>query len=275
MSNLNASVALPPESLDNILQHIFTSGEGQQTLVACGLVAIWWAEPSQRRLFSSVSIYKCSYGKWTRGAVRSGSTPHPLEHVRSLTHCRSTNSILKYQMRDLPQDSGEYLSALRNIRNLTLCDIKVEDVGEEGFRACCSAFRETLAHLSLDAFTTSFGGLVTSVDYFPNITTLQLSLFAQECDTRPVPSLSRPLRGKVHTLDVRTHCSRFFDRFTKLDTRLRSKPPDEPFDSTRLAQLRYHTPWLPRAPPSEYSNGSKPGPQKLKDRVPREAGSPV
>ena len=132
-------------------------------------------------------------------------------------------------MRDLPRDSGEYLSALHNTRSLTLCDIKVEDIGEEGFRACFSAFRETLTHLSLDAFTTSFSAFVTLVDYFPNITSLRLSSFAQERDTGPVPSPSRPLRGKIHIHNVRTHCLRFFDRFAKLDLEYEELVIDSPW----------------------------------------------
>ena len=210
-------MTLPPEILDNILAHISTSGVGQQTLVACALVATWWAGPGQRRLFSSVSIYEHNYKKWMRDVVRSGSKARLLESVRSLTHCRSTNSILKYRMWDLPRDSGEYLSALRNIRSLGLFDIRVEDIGEAGFHTCFSAFRETLTQLSLGTFTTSFGAFVTLVNYFPNITTLQLSSFAQERDKGPVPSLSRPLRGKLHICHVRSHCSRFFNRLAKLD----------------------------------------------------------
>ena len=132
-------------------------------------------------------------------------------------------------MRDLPQDSGEYLSALRNIHSLTLCDIKVEDIGEEGFRGCFSVFRETLTHLSLDAFTTSFSAFVTLVNYFPNITTLQLSSFALERDMGPVPSLTRPLRGTIHVHCVRAHCSRFFDRFSKLDLEYEELVIDPPW----------------------------------------------
>ena len=120
-------------------------------------------------------------------------------------------------MRDLPQDSGEYLSALHKIHSLTLYRIRVEHVSEEGFHTCFSAFRETLAYLSLETFITSFSAFVALVDYFPNIRTLQLRLFELEPDEGPVPTLSRSLRGKVHVEYAQDNSSEFYNRFAKLD----------------------------------------------------------
>jgi len=101
-------------------------------------------------------------------------------------------------MRDLPQDSGEYLSALRNIHNLTLFNTKVEHIPKDQFHTCFSTFRGTLTYLSLEVFDTSFSAFVTLVNFFPNLRTLQLRSFALGPDEGPVPSLSRPLRGKLH-----------------------------------------------------------------------------
>jgi hypothetical protein len=132
-------------------------------------------------------------------------------------------------MRDLPRDSGEYLSGLHNIHSLTFFDIKVDHISEELFHTCFSAFRETLTYLSLEAFATSFSAFVTVVDYFPNITTLQLSLFDLSPDEGPVPPLSRPLRGKVQVFEVRGHCLEFFDRFGKLDLAYEELVINSPF----------------------------------------------
>ena len=66
-----------------------------------------------------------------------------------------------------------------------------------------SAFRDTLTYPSLETFTASFSAFVTLVDYFPNITTLRLRSFELEPDGGPVPSLSRPLRGKLYVREVR------------------------------------------------------------------------
>ena len=92
----------------------------------------------------------------------------------------------------------------------------VEHIGEE-LRTCFSAFRETLIYLSLAAFATSFSGFVTLTDYFPNIATLELRPFAVKPDEGPVPSLSRPFRGKLQVYSIPALCFEFFDRFAKLD----------------------------------------------------------
>ena len=122
-----------------------------------------------------------------------------------------------YLMRNLPKDSGEYLSTLHNIRSLTLFEIKIEPISEAGFRACFSAFRETLTNLTLMYFVTSFSTFVTLVDYFPNITTLQLTMPRVDPDEEPVPPLSRPLRGKIFIQDIHPCCMGFFSRLAKLD----------------------------------------------------------
>ena len=77
-------------------------------------------------------------------------------------------------------------------------------------------FLDTLTYLSLDYFTTSFVAFVTLVDYFPNITTLRLRSISLKPDEGPIPSLSRPLRGKI-CVHVQSHCLEFLDLFAKLD----------------------------------------------------------
>jgi len=210
-------VTLPPEVLDKVLENIPTESEGRPTLIACALVATWWAGPSQRRLFSSVLIHSQNYEQWINGVVRSGSNTHLLGYVRSLRHYPRTPDIGGYPMRNFPKDSGEYLSALHNIRSLELADIGIEHIGEEGFRTCFSAFRETLTDLTLTAFITSFSAFVTLVDYFPNITTLRLSMLTMDPDEGPVPSLSRPLRGKICLCYIHPGCVEFFNRLAGLD----------------------------------------------------------
>ena len=142
-------VTLPPEVMDEILEYAPANRDGRQTLVACALVATWWTGPSQRRLFSSVEIGKRNYQRWMDGVALSGSKAR-LKYVRSLGYYPYS----RYRMRDLAQHSGEYLSALRDLRGLTLFNVGVEHISEEHFCACFSAFRETLTHLSLDTFAT-------------------------------------------------------------------------------------------------------------------------
>ena len=150
------------------------------------------------------------------GVVHSGSKAHLLGHVRSLRHSRG-NWETKYQLRDLAQDSGEYLSALPNIHDLTLYNTGIEHISEDTFCACFSAFRETLTFLSLDTCATLFSAFVTLVDYFPSLMTLQLYSLAPGPDEGPVPSLSRPLRGKAHVRRAQDNCLEFLNRFSELD----------------------------------------------------------
>ena len=212
-------MTLPPEILGKILEHIPTDGaEGRRTLIACALVATCWKGPSQQRLFSSVSIDgEGNYRRWVD--VRSGPKTHLLGYIRSLAYRRhDPRTGIKNRMQDLAQDSGGYLSALCNLRSLSLGNIRVEHIGEEGFRVCFSAFRETLTFLLLQSPDTSFSAFVTLIDYFPNITTLVFAYSPViEPDQGPVPSLSRPLRGKIQIHDAKADCLEFFNRFAKLD----------------------------------------------------------
>ena len=145
--------------------------------------------------------------------VLTASKARLLGYVRSLTCSRQWN----FRSQDLVQDSGEYFSALRNLRGLTFYNNRVEHIGGGWLPTLFSAFRETLTHLSLSTFTMSFSAFVTLVGYFPNLTTLSLGWFKLGLDEGPVPSLSRPLRGKLRIHDVGPGCLEFFARFAELD----------------------------------------------------------
>ena len=211
----NPSVILPPEILDKVLENALVNRSDKRTLFTCALVATWWTGPSQRRLFSSVAISEDNYKRWMNGVVLSKSKVRLSEYVQSLVH----HGFLRddYRTLGLPQDSGEYLSALRNLRSLTLTEIRVQYFSEEEFRTGFSAFRESLTYLFLDNFSTSFSAFVALVGYFPNITTLRLDLFEMEPDEGPVPSLSRPLRGKLQFIDIHNPDLEFYGRFSNLD----------------------------------------------------------
>ena len=209
-------MTLPPEILDKILGYIPTDNEGRQTLVACALVATWWMELSQGRLLSLVSINNDNHQRWMDSVISSPSKAHLLQYVRSLLHRRGAFGF-GYRMQNLPLHSGEYLLALRNLHSLTLSKIRIEHIGEEEFHTCFSAFRETLTFLSLKNFVASFSAFITLVDYFPNIRTLQLREFRPEPNDGPVPSLSRPLQGKVHVCSHDSDSFEWLDWFAGLD----------------------------------------------------------
>jgi len=150
------------------------------------------------------------------GVVLSGPKAHLLKYVRSLRHRRGLDFSVQYQMRDLPQDSGKYLSVLPNLNSLTLFNAKAERISEDGFHSCFSAFRGTLTYLSLDTFATSFSAFATLVGYFPNIRTLQLRSIFLEPDEGPVPPLFQTLRGKIR-IHAQPCYSEFFSRLAELD----------------------------------------------------------
>ena len=206
---------LAPEIMEKILEHIPLDTQGQPTLAACALVATWWTGPSQRRLFSSISIHRRNYKQWMDSIVRSGTKTH-LKYVRSLEHSLTRRGGIVYPMRNLPKDSGEYLSAMHNIQSLKLVDIGIERISKE-FYICFSAFRQTLTNLSLHSFETSFSAFLLLVDYFPNITTLRLSLLALKPCEGVIPSLSRPLRGRICLGCATSTRMEFFDRLAKLN----------------------------------------------------------
>ena len=102
----------------------------------------------------------------------------------------------------LPSDAKSskrwrYFPALCNLRSLTLCNTNIGHICNQTLHTCFSVLRQTLTELSLVGFTTSFSTLMTLVGYFPNITTLRMSLFMLVPDERPAIPLPQPLRGKL------------------------------------------------------------------------------
>ncbi|KAF9783870.1 hypothetical protein BJ322DRAFT_1067469 [Thelephora terrestris] len=170
--------------MDDVLGYIPLDREGRKLLIACASVATWWARPSQRRLFSSVSLDDENYLQ---------------------------------RMEDVSRDSGGYLSALHNLRSLTLCNITLLPNGQEEILACFSAFRETLTELSLERISASFSSFVSLVGYFPNITTLRVEFFAWDYYESPVPPLSQPLRGEIYIRFTEIYWWKFIDQFTMLN----------------------------------------------------------
>ena len=140
------------------------------------------------------------------GVALSGSKPHLLEYIRSLQHYLIPGTETSYWMRNL-----------HNIHSLKLGNATIVHISKEEFHTRYSAFRETLLNLNLQSFVTSFSAFVTLVDYFPNLTTLRLGSFTVKPDEEPVPTLSRPLRGRIHLNCTSRNCAEFFDRLAKLD----------------------------------------------------------
>jgi len=149
------------------------------------------------------------------GVALSISKARLLGYVRSLRIEYIRHLLMDF--RRLPRHHGGYLPSIHNAHSLTLSHVRAEKIPQDQFFTCFSALRETITHLSLEIFVMSFSAFVALVDHFPNIRSLQLSLVVPERDEGPVPSLSRPLRGKLRVRAVQAYISEFFGRFTELD----------------------------------------------------------
>lgn len=209
------SKALPPETLSNVLERIDLNREGRQTLIACALVATWWVGPCQRRLFSAVSIDEENHQRWMDGVVLPSPKTRLLQHIRSLL--LGSDGGTECPTQSFAGNFGSFLSALRNLRSLTLRDISIVSIGEEAFHTCFSAFRESLTELSLERFNTSFNVFATLVGYFPNVTTLRLEILALDVDEGPATPSSLPLRGEIYIRYTPIDWQEFANRFTKLN----------------------------------------------------------
>lgn len=168
------------------------------------------------------------------GVVHPESKGHLLEYVRSLWYRSSLGNVV----RDFPWSFRECFSTLPNLHNFELNGVRVERVREEEFRACFSAFRETLTHLSLVFFSTSSSTFMILINCFPGITTLRLCSPELEPDYGPVPSLSLSLRGKVCIQDFggRANGSKFLNRFAKLDLGYEESSIGPLFTETRFLE---------------------------------------
>jgi hypothetical protein len=173
--------------MDDVLEYIPLDRGGRKVLIACASVATWWARPSQRRLFSSVSLDDENYLQWMEGVALLILKTHLLRYVRSIL--LGLYGKADYSTQDISRDSGGYLSALHNLRSLALCNVALLSNGQEEIHTCFSAFRETLR---IEIFT---------CDYFES----------------PVPPLSQPLRGEIYIRFTEIYWWKFIDQFTMLN----------------------------------------------------------
>ncbi|KAF9783863.1 hypothetical protein BJ322DRAFT_1021634 [Thelephora terrestris] len=156
-----ACKTLPPEIMDDVLEYIPLDREGRKVLIACVSVATWWARPSQRRLFSSVSLDDENYLQWMEGVALPILKTHLLRYVRSIL--LGLYGKADYSTQDISRDSGGYLSALHNLRSLTLCNVALLSNGQEEIHTCFSAFRETL-RIEIFTLVLDFGSIVVDAE---------------------------------------------------------------------------------------------------------------
>jgi len=175
---------LPPELLDEIISHVPSN---DKTLRNCSLVARPWVYPSQKRIFKVIDIWRNSHLKSWLEAI-SPTNVDVLRHVCSLT-CKIPSTLDSlHPPIDLLRD---YSPSFRQLERLTFFTGILPSPAQIG---TYSAFQHTLSHLSLWCCSVTATGLVILVNYFPNLTHLELADLSCMVDGQPTPPFFRPLQ---------------------------------------------------------------------------------
>jgi len=184
---------LPSELLDEIIEHI---SDNKIYLQNCSLVAKSWVYPSRRRLFNTVRVWDDADLKSWLGTI-SPTNVGVLQHVRSL-HCQI----------DEPPESPrppidllrDYSPSLFRLERLSLYTGVLPPLTQI---SSYSAFQHTLSYLSLQRCVATTHGIVTLVNYFPNLAHLNVSELYDWEDGQQAPSFSQPLQ-KLSVADFYT-----------------------------------------------------------------------
>lgn len=207
-------MSLPAELIDEIVYYLPT--DEPQTLRNCSLVAKSWVHRCQKRLFETVSISKSTHSSWANSI--SPANIELLYHVRSLTYLLDPNGWFCFPAHRV-DSLGNYLPSLSNLESLVLSSMDLQsDVSQDVGNF--SAFWHTLSSLSLRSCYVSPGGLIAIANCFHNLTDLQLYALIHTEDQEPVPTLSRPLRGRLTVQTFRSQDLPILDRLSDLSPEL-------------------------------------------------------
>ena len=199
---------LPQELIDKIIGYI--PPDDQKSLQNCSLVKKSWVYPSRRRLFNTVHVWGDTNLKLWLGTI-SPTNVGVLQHVRSL----------HYQIAEPPDSPDprvdplhDYSHSFRQLERLTLFSGFLPSLTQiETY----SAFRHTLSYLSLQRCIATVNGLVTLINYFPNLAHLNLSELFHWGDSQLIPPPSRPFKKLTVTEFYTNHSLGLLDQFMGMD----------------------------------------------------------
>jgi hypothetical protein len=198
---------LPQELVCEIINHLPLPECCPADIRTCSLVTKSWVHPSQRRLFEDVNIDDWSLQLWLKNISPTNS--ELLGHVRSLSY---TADLTRLRVGRLDSVLRDYLPSFCQLRHLKLSTISLLPQQIEVF----SAFRHTLEHISLSHGVVTIGGLITLINYIPNLTELELDTFGYHSGGfGPLPLLSRPLE-RLSVTGSTTYNLDLFDRLSGL-----------------------------------------------------------
>ena len=195
---------LPQELVDEIISYL--PGYGGGFLGDYSLVAKQWVRPTQKRIFECVLIHRDPLLKsWLKNI--SPTNAELLGHVRSLLYePPSTTEPPHHTLRD-------YLPLLHQLRRLKLqAPVPLLPQQIETF----SAFQHTLSHINLSMGSVTIRGLITLINYFPNLVSFSLNGLSCDKEYGPLPPLSRPLLEKLFITECFTHAPEIIDELSEL-----------------------------------------------------------
>lgn len=154
----------------------------------CSLVAKSWVQPCRRRLFETIDVSgSVRLGRWL-DRIPPTNAGMLLQHVRSITCYIADSPDSPHGTVDLLRD---YSSSFRQLERLTFdsgCPPSLARI------EMYAGFQHSLSYLSLRSFRVAASVVVALVDYFPNLTHLNLSGLSPKVDDQRLLPFSRPLQ---------------------------------------------------------------------------------
>ena len=217
-------IELPQELIYEIISHL--PKYYPKCTRACSLVARSWTRPSQERLFEEVDIYERNLQSWLRNV--SPTNVELLGHVRSLSYIMNAVS----RKTEPPHRAlRDYLPSFRQLRHLVLsAPVPLLPQRIEIF----SAFQHTLLHISLSNSSVTIGALITVINYFPNLASLDLNSLHYDKEDGSIPPLLRPPPEKLSITEPSGYDLDIFDELSELGLR---------FNELDIDQTRSTTTW--------------------------------
>lgn len=200
---------LPRELLDEIFSHL--PSDGGRSLKICSLVSKSWLEPSQRLLFSNISIDVITYQPWLDN-ISPGNTGL-LRHVRSLAYFLQRYGI--YDSRCRIFALRDYFPSFRNLQDLTFRNMGIEPAIGSNLEMF-SAFQYTLSSLRFIRVSIVWNTLVPLIGFFPHLRILGIHDSQIQVENRPIPQINHPLRGRLLVELNGSAMESFIDHFLQL-----------------------------------------------------------
>ena len=190
------------ELIEEILSYLHP--HDMQSLRSCSLVAKSWLDPCRRHLFESVDISISGGRRWLNNI--SPKNTGLLRHVRELEY------VTWHPPRPIGYGLRDYFPSFCQLQHLALQFMTTEPTTPDHMKLFF-AFQHTLVSLSLRHILIPWGGIVTLLEYFPNLRDLEIRQVTFRMEFPPVLNPICALRGRLsvqyHTLNPESLIDQF------------------------------------------------------------------